>query len=53
MTNYSLRKFDDESAAGGALRKEKNMPLKKNMTQKYLFKDTIPEAKVDSQETPK
>lgn len=40
LTSYSLKKFDEESNARS--RYDRNIPLKKTMTHKQLFKDSVP-----------
>ena len=40
LTSNSLRRFDEQNAFE-AQRQDKNIPLKKNMTHKHLFKDAI------------
>ena len=48
-----MKKFDDETSA--RVRYDRNIPLKKNMTHKQLFKDSVPikEEKLNSQNTPR
>ena len=53
LTSYSLRKLDEEGSIAGqrVLHKEKNIPLKKNMTQNYLgYKEPIQEVRQSAQE---